>query len=134
MEIGRDAQGIKSLSRHFLEQIVALCSEGILVVDALDSSLPVVYANPAYEHLTGYSTTELAGHPWSMLRREADGEPQLQRLRAAIGRAEACSATVADLRKDGSTWVVDIEVTPLANARGEIRYFVCTHRAAVPGA
>ncbi len=95
MEIGRDAHGIKSLNRHFLEQVVALSSEGILVVDAQDSSLPVVYANPAYEDLTGYSTAELAGHPWSMLRREADSEPELQRLKGAIGRAEACRVTVA---------------------------------------
>ncbi len=53
MEIGRDARGIKSLSRHFLEQVVALSSEGILVVDAQDSSLPVVYANSAYEDPDG---------------------------------------------------------------------------------
>jgi PAS domain S-box-containing protein/diguanylate cyclase (GGDEF)-like protein len=134
MEIGRDAHGIKSLSRHFLEQVVALSSEGILVVDAQDSSLPVVYANAAYEDLTGYSSAELAGHPWSMLRREADSEPELQRLRVAVGRAEPCRVSVADLRKDGSAWVVDLHVAPLTNARGEVRYFVCVHKAAVSGA
>src|SRR5882672_7515594 len=122
MEIGRDAHGIKSLSRHFLEQVVALSSEGILVIDAQDSSLPVVYANHAYEDLTGYSSTDLAGHAWSMLRREADGDPELQRLKIAIGRAEACRSTIADLRKDGTSWVVDVHVAPLTNARGEIRY------------
>ncbi len=134
MEIGRDAQGIKSLSRHFLEQVVALSSEGILVVDAQDPSLPVVYANPAYEDLTGYSTAELAGQAWSMPRREADNDPELQRLRIAIGRAEACRITVADLRKDGSAWVVDIHVAPLTNARGDTRYFACVHKVAGPGA
>ena len=30
MEIGRDAQGVKSLSRHTLEQMVTLSSEGVL--------------------------------------------------------------------------------------------------------
>jgi len=133
MEIGRDARGIKSLSRHFLEQVVALSSEGILVVDAQDSSLPVVYANSAYEDLTGYSTAELAGRPWSMLRREADNDPELQRLKVAIGRAEACRITIADLRKDGSAWIVDVHVAPLTNARGDIRYFVCVHNAAAAG-
>src|SRR5262245_16564268 len=130
MEIGRDAHGIKSLSRHFLEQVVALSSEGVLVVDAQDSSLPVVYANPAYEDLTGYSVAELAGRPWSMLRREADSEPELQRLKGAIGRSEAYRVTVADLHKDGSAWVVDVHVAPLANTRGETRYFVCVHKPA----
>jgi len=133
MEIGRDARGIKSLSRHFLEQLVALSSEGILVVDAQDSSLPVVYANSAYEDLTGYSTAELAGRPWSMLRREADNDPELNRLKVAIGRAEACRITIADLRKDGSAWIVDLRVAPLTNARGDIRYFVCVLNPAVAG-
>jgi PAS domain S-box-containing protein/diguanylate cyclase (GGDEF)-like protein len=130
MEIGRDAHGIKSLSRHFLEQVVAMTSEGILVLDAQDSSLPVVYANTAYEALTGYSSAELAGRPWSMLGREAESGSELQRLRAAIGRAEACHIRVPDLRKDGGSWIVDITVAPLTNRRGDVRYFVCVCKAA----
>ncbi|HVY64982.1 MAG TPA: PAS domain S-box protein [Gammaproteobacteria bacterium] len=134
MEIGRDAHGIKSLSRHFLEQVVALSSEGILVVDAQDASLPVVYANPAYEHQTGYSVAELMGRPWSMLAREADNDPELQRLRVAIGRAESCRVTVPELRKDGTVRVAEIRVAPLTNARGENRYFACVHKHAEPAA
>jgi PAS domain S-box-containing protein len=129
MEIGRDAYGIKSLSRHFLEQVVVLSSEGILIVDAQDPSLPVVYANQAYEDLTGYSAEELFGRPWSMMGREADSEPELQRLKGAIGRAEPCRVAVPDLRKDGTTWLAEIRVAPLSNARGETRYFLCAHCA-----
>jgi PAS domain S-box-containing protein/diguanylate cyclase (GGDEF)-like protein len=130
MENGRDAQGIKSLSRHFLEQVVALSSEGILIVDAQDPSLPVVYANPAYEDLTGYSVSELVGRPWSMMGRDADSDPGRKRLRAAIGRAEQCGVVVPDLRKNGSTWLAEIHVAPMAGPRSEIRYFMCAYRAA----
>jgi PAS domain S-box-containing protein/diguanylate cyclase (GGDEF)-like protein len=129
MEIGRDVQGIKSLSRHFLEQVVALSSEGILIVDAQDPSLPVVYANPAYEELTGYSATELAGQPWSMMGRAADSEPELKRLRAAIGRGDHCRIVVPDLRKNGTTWMAEVRTAPMGGARGETRYFLCAHRA-----
>jgi PAS domain S-box-containing protein len=134
MEIGRDAHGIKSLSRHFLEQVVLLSSEGILLVDAQDPSLPVVYANRAYENLTGYSALELSGRPWSMMGREAESEPGLQRLRAAIGRADPCRVVVPDLRKDGTAWLAEIRVAPLLTARGEIRYFLCAHRATTAAA
>jgi diguanylate cyclase (GGDEF)-like protein len=65
-----------------------------------------------------------------MSRREADNEPELQRLKGALGRSEACRVTVADLRKDGSAWLVDVHVAPLTNARGETRYFVCVHKPA----
>ncbi len=134
MEIGRDAHGIKSLSRHFLEQVVVLSSEGILVVDAQDPSLPVVYANQAYEDLTGYSAAELSGQPWSMMGRAADSEPELQRLKAAIGRGEPCQVAVHDLRKDGTAWLAEVRVAPLPNARGEIRYFLCAHRVTTAAA
>ena len=47
MDIGRDANRVKSLSRHILEQMVTRSSEGILLADAQDPNLPIVYANPA---------------------------------------------------------------------------------------
>ena len=77
METGRDAHGIKSLNRHTLEQIVAAIPAAVLVADANDPKLPIVYANPAYEDLTGYAL----------------GRAQ----RAAVGRARA-SAHAATTR------------------------------------
>ena len=64
-----------------------------------------------------------------MLGREVDSEPELQRLKGAIGRGESCLVSAPDLRKDGSSWSVDIAVSPLTNRRGDLRYFVCVHRA-----
>jgi len=67
METGRDAFGIRSLNRHTLEQIVSASSAGVLVADASHPELPIVYANAAYEKLTGYTLGDLAGHPWAPL-------------------------------------------------------------------
>ena len=131
MDIGRDAHGIESLNRYALEQVVALCSDGILIVDAKDPSLAVVYVNAAYEGLTGYSVDELAGQGWSMVRRDGEGEPELQRLKAAIGRAEPCRVIVPDLRKDGTSWFAQVSVEPLHTANGDLEYFLCTQKPAV---
>jgi diguanylate cyclase (GGDEF)-like protein/PAS domain S-box-containing protein len=129
MDTGRDARGIKSLNRHILEQIVALHSAAVLVADANDPLLPIVYANPAYERLTGYALTELAGQPWAALAR-APHDAALAAFKAAIGRGEACCATIPELRKDGTAWTSDVSVTPLRGARGELRYFLLSHEPA----
>jgi diguanylate cyclase (GGDEF)-like protein/PAS domain S-box-containing protein len=134
MQIGRDARSAKSLSRHTLEQMVALCSEGILLADAKDPGLPVVYANPAYEELSGYSVAELAGNSWQLWKREGVDQPELAKLKEAIGRAEGCAVTLPDVRKDGTSWTSRISVEPLHNARGELKYFLCIHRPEVAGA
>lgn len=131
MEIGRETHGIKSLNRHALEQIVALSSDGILIVDARSASLPVVYANPAYEAMTGYSAGEVVGQSWSLARWDAERQPELQRLKDAISRGESYRAAVSDARKNGTTWNIDLNVEPLRNARGDLRYFLCMHKAAV---
>jgi PAS domain S-box-containing protein/diguanylate cyclase (GGDEF)-like protein len=125
MDIGRDAHKVKSLSRHTLEQMVTLSSEGILLADAQDPNLPIVYANPAYEVLSGYTAEELTGTSWPLVRRDGEGQPELERLKAAIGRSEACRVTLPDLRKDGTSWFSHVSVEPLYNARGELKYFLC---------
>ena len=80
MDNGRDAHSVKSLSRHTLEQMVTLSSEGILLADAQDPNLPIVYANPAYEGLSGYSADELTGNGWQLVKRDSEGQPELERL------------------------------------------------------
>lgn len=129
MEIGRDMNGLRSLNRHALEQIVAASSAGILVADAQNPLLPVVYANPAYERLTGYSVAELAGQPWELLARGTDADADLERLRAAIEKGESCHAEVIDHRKDGSALPSRVTLTPLHNGRGELEYVLCLQEA-----
>jgi diguanylate cyclase (GGDEF)-like protein/PAS domain S-box-containing protein len=131
MDNGRDAHSVKSLSRHTLEQMVTLSSEGILLADAQDPDLPIVYANPAYQELSGYSAEELTGNSWQLAKRDSEGQPELERLKAAVGRAESCQVTVPDLRKDGTSWFSRVTVEPIYNARGELKYFLCIQRPAV---
>ncbi len=132
METGRDAHGIRSLNRHTLEQIVAASPVGILVADGTEASLPIVYSNPAFERLTGYTLAELAGRPWTLLRR-AGSEPPAE-LKAAIARGEACRVTITDLRKDGTSFTSELNVTPLHAARGGLRFFLLSYEVAAPSA
>lgn len=131
MDTGRDAFGIRSLNRHTLEQIVAGSSAGVLIVDASHPELPVVYANAAYEKLTGFTLGELAGHPWAVLARAAEGDETFAPLKAAIGRGAAYRAAIPDVRKDGTSFTCDIGVTPLHSPRGDLRYFLLSHESAV---
>ena len=130
METGRDAFGIRSLNRHTLEQIVSASSAGVLVADASHPELPIVYANAAYEKLTGYTLGDLAGHPWAPLARAAEGDEEFAALKAAIGRGAACRAAIPDVRKDGTSFTCDISVTPLHGPRGDLRYFLLSHENA----
>jgi diguanylate cyclase (GGDEF)-like protein/PAS domain S-box-containing protein len=134
MDTVRDAFGIRSLNRHTLEQIVAASPAAVLVVDASHPELPVVYANAAYERLTGHTLGELAGHPWAVLARAGAGDEGFASLKAAIDSGDACRAAIPDVRKDGTSFTCDISVTPLPGPRGDRRYFLLSHEPAAPTA
>lgn len=126
MDTGRDASGTRSLNRHTLEQIVAASSAAVLVADVRDAGVSVAYVNSAYERLTGHKAAELVGRPWALLERAAGGG--VTELRGAVERREACRVKVADVHKDGTASPCEISLTPLRDARGEIRYFLCDQR------
>ncbi len=102
--------------------------EGIVVCAAQSGEAPVVYANAAFERLTGYSAEELLGRDLRCLQSWDRGQEGRTQLREAIGRGEGCRALVRNYRKDGTQFWNEVVLQPLRNAEGRITHFVGFHR------
>lgn len=121
---------MKSLSRHILQQIVESSSQGILLIDARSADLKITYANPAFEALSGCAAAQLEGTRWMSLLADDDDNPELAKVRRAIGSADPCEVTLPYSRKDGTTWLAAVSLRPLSSVRGDTRYFLCQHESA----
>jgi diguanylate cyclase (GGDEF)-like protein/PAS domain S-box-containing protein len=111
-------------------RLVESSPEGVVLVNAQDPERPVVYVNPGFEALTGYSAAELLGRNLRLLQaddREQDGR---HRLREALGRGESCRVLLRNYRKDGSVFWNEMTVLPLLGADGRITHFAGHHRDA----
>jgi two-component system cell cycle response regulator len=111
-------------------RLVESSPEGVVLVNAQDPERPVVYVNPGFETLTGYSAAELLGRNLRLLQaddREQDGR---HRLREALGRGESCRVLLRNYRKDGSVFWNEMTVLPLLDADGRITHFAGHHRDA----
>jgi two-component system cell cycle response regulator len=111
-------------------RLVESSPEGVVLIDAQGSDHPVVYVNPAFEALTGYSAAELAGRNLRLLQaddREQDGR---HRLRDAMSRGEFCRVLLRNYRKDGSLFWNEMTVLPLRHPDGCITHFAGHHRDA----
>lgn len=128
MAIG-SVRHIKSVSRHILDQVVASIPDAVLLLDATDPDLRVAYANPAYAELCGYSVNELVGQPWDLLQRDEHSSPEIAELRQTIGRAESREFTLLSAHKDGSTSLCSLQIFPLTDSRGNLKFFLCRMRA-----
>jgi two-component system cell cycle response regulator len=119
-----------SIDPDFYRRMLDASPEGVVLVDALHADQPVVYANSAFEALTGYSSKELLGRNLRLLQgddREQDGR---HRLREALSRNEPCRVLMRNYRKDGKLFWNEMNILPLMNAEGRVTHFAGHHRDA----
>jgi diguanylate cyclase (GGDEF)-like protein/PAS domain S-box-containing protein len=111
-------------------RLVESSPEGVVLVDAQNPEHPVIYVNPGFEALTGYTAAELLGHNLRLLQaddREQDGR---HRLREALTRGESCRVLLRNYRKDGTVFWNEMTVLPLLGADGRVTHFAGHHRDA----
>ena len=102
--------------------------EGIVVCSAAGDDNPVVYANAAFERLTGYEARELLGTDLRRLQgsdREQEGR---NRLRQALNQGAAARALLRNYRKDGSQFWNEVFLEPVRDPAGTLTHFVGFHR------
>jgi len=111
-------------------RLVESSPEGVVLIDAQGADHPVIYVNPAFEALTGYSAAELIGRNLRLLQaddREQDGR---HRLRDALSRGETCRVLLRNYRKDGSLFWNEMTVMPLRHPDGCVTHYAGHHRDA----
>jgi len=96
----------------------------MFIADATAADRPIVLANAAFLDLTGYTTGEALGR--SCLPLEREGEAAGESLRAALSRAELSQIEFELCRRDGSCLWTSAHVSPIGDAAGAPRYYVCS--------
>ena len=107
-----------------LERAVESTRTGVLVTDPNRPDNPIVYANPAFERITGYSAEEVLGRNCRFLQRDDRDQPPLEDVRVAIREGQDCRVTVRNYRKDGALFWQELSISPVRDARGRITHFV----------
>ena len=115
-------------SVEFLRGVLDAAPEGIVVCESGQADQPVVYANAAFQRLTGYSSEELMGQDLRRLQgsdREQEGRGK---LREAITRGQSCRALMRNYRKDGSQFWNEVVIQPMRGGDGAVTHIIGFHR------
>ena len=96
----------------------------MVITDATQASNPIVYVNPGFEQLTGYSKEESIGKNCRFLQ-GADTDPEaIRKMREAVKKGEAIRIGVLNYRKNGEQFFNELIITPVRNEKGELLNFV----------
>ena len=84
----------------------------------------IVWANRAFEELTGYSPEEIVGRETRILRSGLQSDAFYTELWNTISSGGKWRGELINRRKDGSLYNEEMTITPLRNRRGEISHFL----------
>lgn len=100
---------------------------GIIICDARQPDIPIVYVNSAFERITGYSAAEVIGQNCRFLNRRYRNQPELVIVRTAIKEGQACKITLKNTRQDGADFWNELSISPIHNPKGQLTHFIGIH-------
>ena len=89
---------------------------------------PIVFANPAFERMTGYRVAEVLGRSPSFLQGPDTDRAELRRLDEALKAHQPVRVELLNYTRTGTRYWVELEIVPVRDADGEIRHFVAIER------
>jgi len=116
----------RDVSPELLRKAVAASTEGLVIADAREPGWPLVYVNPAFERLTGYSASEALGRNCRFLQREDTAQPGLDLVRNALRTGTGCVATLRNYRCDGTMFWNQLGLAPMHDGGGTLTHVMGT--------
>lgn len=102
---------------------VATTRMPMIVTDPHRPDNPIVFANPAFVRMTGYSMEELIGNNCRLLQGPATDRVTISAVRDAVAARREISTEILNYKKDGSTFWNALFISPVYDKEGKVIYF-----------
>jgi len=110
---------------------IEVCPDLVMITEAEPVSPPgprIVYVNPAFTKVTGYSAEEVIGRAPRLLQGEGTSEESRAHVRAALKAWQPVREEILNYRKDGTPIWLDMNIAPLADPSGWYTHWVSVER------
>ncbi|MBS3954472.1 MAG: PAS domain-containing protein [Methylomicrobium sp.] len=107
-----------------LSAILDECVNGVTLADPDLEDAPIVYANKAFERLTGYAQDEIVGHNCRFLQGEDRDQAARFQIAEAMKNHEAIEVTLRNYKKDGTLFHNRLKITPLYDKKNRVIYYL----------
>ncbi len=117
-------------SLRLLSSAVKQSKESIMITEA-DLDLPgpkIIFVNPAFIEMTGYSAADVLGMTPRILQGPLTDRAVLDRLRHNLEQGDVFAGETINYRKDGTAFHLEWQIAPLRNASSTITHFVAIQR------
>ena len=112
------------INAQLMQMVINASNDGIVVAEREGKETPLIYVNPAFERLTGYTLDEILYQDCRFLQGGDRDQPAVAAIRKALEENGACRETLRNYRKDGSPFWNELSVSTVYNQADKQTYFV----------
>ena len=109
-----------------LKIVIENCDTAICVVDPKQNDSPIIYCNPKFQELTGYTLGEIIGSNCRFLQGKDTSKETIDTIRIAVKERMPIQVTLLNYKKDKTPFWNLLNIKPIFSSDGEIDYFVAS--------
>lgn len=112
------------INAGLLQLVLDASNDGIVIAEKEGDENILIYANPAFQRLTGYSDDEILYQDCRFLQGDDRDQVSLSAIREAINNNKPCRQIVRNYRKDGTAFWNELSITPVFNDADQLTYYI----------
>jgi PAS domain S-box-containing protein len=112
------------INAKLLQLVIEASNDGIVVAEQEGDDNILIYANPAFQRLTGYAVDDILYQDCRFLQAGDRDQPGVAAIREAVRNNEPCRQIIRNYRKDGSAFWNELSITPVFNEGDQLTYFI----------
>jgi len=112
------------INAKLLQLVINASNDGIVVAEQEGDDNILIYANKAFETLTGFPVEDILYRDCRFLQADDRQQPAIDVIRQAIASGQPCRQILRNYRKDGSAFWNELSITPVFNEADQLTYFI----------
>jgi len=106
------------------DRAIAAASNAIIITDPRAIDNPIIFCNPAFETITGYSPEEAIGQNCRFLQGPDTDPATIEQLRHAVRNSLECQVVLKNYRKDKTPYWSELTISPVRDSFGQVINYI----------
>ena len=112
------------INAKLLQLVINASNDGIVVAEQEGDDNILIYVNPAFEKLTGYTSEDILYQDCRFLQAGDRDQVGLHAIREAVKQNLPSRQIIRNYRKDGSVFWNELSITPVVNDADQLTYYI----------
>jgi PAS domain S-box-containing protein len=117
----------QTIMQNMLSFALESSFQGVMITLA-EPGYPVIYVNPAFCEMTGYTFEELIGKSPAILQGDKSDQTVLKELKEKLDNGDVFHGKTYNYRKDGTEFIMEWKIVPIRGEEGVVSHYLAIQR------